>query len=225
VLAKVQAIIKNTYKVLLSRGRKGCFVWCADTALREYLRERLRLAARTTATRPGATETAPPAPPPRIGGNPRGNGFDEWVPLYELGAAAGSFGPSSSAERLGWIESPPGVSTDERHFAARVRGRSMEPLVPDGSICLFRSAVAGSRSGRILLVQHHAISDPELGGSYTVKKYRSLKVQESEANEDAVWTHAAIQLVPLNEDFQTIWINPDQVEDLRVIAEFIRVLQ
>ena len=43
---KVQAIIKNTYKVLLSRGRKGCFVWCADAALRDYLRDRLRLATR-----------------------------------------------------------------------------------------------------------------------------------------------------------------------------------
>jgi hypothetical protein len=73
-------------------------------------------------------------------------------------------------------------------------------------------------------VQHHAISDPELGGSYTVKKYRSLKVQEADAGEEAAWTHAAIQLVPLNGDFQTIWINPDQVDELRVVAEFIRVL-
>jgi hypothetical protein len=39
------------------------------------------------------------------------------------------------------------------------------------------------------------------------------------------WTHAAIQLVPLNAEFQTIWINPDQVDDLRVVAEFISVLQ
>jgi DUF2075 family protein len=224
VLAKVQAIIKNTYKVLLSRGRKGCFVWCADPSLREYLRARLQLAARTAAPRSGATEAAPPAPPPRIVANPPGNQFDEWLPVYELSAAAGGFGPSSSADRLGWIESPPGVRADERHFAARVRGQSMEPLIPDGSLCLFRSDVAGSRSGRILLVQHHAISDPELGGSYTVKKYRSLKVQEADANEDEAWTHAAIQLVPLNTDFQTIWINPDQVEDLRVVAEFIRVL-
>ena len=100
----------------------------------------------------------------------------------------------------------------------------MEPLIPDGSLCLFRVDVAGSRGGRILLVQHHAISDPELGGSYTVKKYRSLKVQEADATDDASWTHTAIQLVPLNEEFQTIWINPDQVEDLRIVAEFIRVL-
>ena len=51
VLAKMQAIIKNTYKVLLSRGRKGCFVWCADPALREYLRERLHLASRSMSWR------------------------------------------------------------------------------------------------------------------------------------------------------------------------------
>jgi len=223
VLAKVQGIIKNTYKVLLSRGRKGCFVWCADAALREYLRDRLRLAARTLAPRSSTSEAAPPAPASRVVAIPPGRRFEDWVPVYELGAAAGGFGPSSSAECLGWIASPAGVRTDERHFAARVSGRSMEPLIPDGSLCLFRTDVAGSRGGRILLVEHHAISDPELGGSYTVKKYRSLKVQEADADGDA-WTHAAIQLVPLNREFQTIWINPDQVADLRVVAEWIRVL-
>lgn len=223
VLTKVQAIIKNTYKVLLSRGRKGCFVWCADPALREYLRERLQLASQTSAVRAGSTVSDPPAPPPRLVTSPPGKRFKEWVPVYDLQAAAGGFGPASSAECLGWVESPAGMRTDERHFAARVRGRSMEPLIPDGALCLFRFDVAGSRSGRILLVQHHAISDPELGGSYTVKKYRSLKVQEANADGDA-WTHAAIQLVPLNSEFQTIWINPDQVEDLRVVAEFIGAL-
>jgi SOS-response transcriptional repressor LexA len=146
------------------------------------------------------------------------------VPVYELKAAAGDFGPSAAADCLGWIESPSGMQTDERHFAARVHGRSMEPLIPDGSLCLFRLDVAGSRGGRILLVQHQAISDLELGGSYTVKKYRSLKVQEADAGDDAAWTHAAIQLEPLNGEFQTIWINPDQVDELRVVAEFIRVL-
>ena len=100
----------------------------------------------------------------------------------------------------------------------------MEPLIPDGSLCLFRLDVAGDRGGKTLLVQHHAISDPEHGGSYTVKKYRSLKVREADAGDDDAWTHAAIQLVPLNTEFPTIWINPDQVEDLRVIAEFVRVL-
>lgn len=35
-------LIRNTYKVLLSRGQKGCFVFCEDAALREYLRASLK---------------------------------------------------------------------------------------------------------------------------------------------------------------------------------------
>lgn len=31
-------IIRNTYKTLLSRGQKGCFVYCEDKALSDYLR-------------------------------------------------------------------------------------------------------------------------------------------------------------------------------------------
>ena len=32
-------LIRNTYKVLLSRGQKGCFVYCEDKALRNHIRE------------------------------------------------------------------------------------------------------------------------------------------------------------------------------------------
>ncbi|MBI2386231.1 MAG: DUF2075 domain-containing protein [Elusimicrobia bacterium] len=41
IMAKVDEIIKGTYRVLLSRGRRGCFVWCKDAALRDYLNTRL----------------------------------------------------------------------------------------------------------------------------------------------------------------------------------------
>lgn len=34
-------LIRNTYKVLLTRGQKGCFVYCEDEALREYLKKRV----------------------------------------------------------------------------------------------------------------------------------------------------------------------------------------
>lgn len=34
-------IIKNTYKVLMTRGMKGCYVYCTDKALSEYFRKRL----------------------------------------------------------------------------------------------------------------------------------------------------------------------------------------
>lgn len=32
-------IIRNTYKTLLSRGQKGCFIYCEDKALSEYIRK------------------------------------------------------------------------------------------------------------------------------------------------------------------------------------------
>jgi len=30
-------LIKNTYKTLLTRGQKGCYVYCQDAALAEHL--------------------------------------------------------------------------------------------------------------------------------------------------------------------------------------------
>lgn len=34
-------LIRNTYKTLLSRGQKGCYVYCEDKALRDYMRKLL----------------------------------------------------------------------------------------------------------------------------------------------------------------------------------------
>ena len=33
-------VIRNTYRVLMTRGLKGCFVFCTDRALAEHLRSR-----------------------------------------------------------------------------------------------------------------------------------------------------------------------------------------
>lgn len=35
-------IIKNTYRVLMTRGMKGCYVFCTDKALRDHLRDMIR---------------------------------------------------------------------------------------------------------------------------------------------------------------------------------------
>ena len=34
-------IIRNTYKTLLTRGQKGCYIYCEDKAFREYLKKRI----------------------------------------------------------------------------------------------------------------------------------------------------------------------------------------
>lgn len=40
---EARRLILNTYKTLLTRGQKGCFVYCEDEALREYFKERIGL--------------------------------------------------------------------------------------------------------------------------------------------------------------------------------------
>lgn len=35
-------IIKNTYRTLMTRGMKGCYVYCTDSELSEYLKSLLK---------------------------------------------------------------------------------------------------------------------------------------------------------------------------------------
>ena len=34
-------IIKNTYRTLMTRGQKGCYIYCCDKKLSDYFKERL----------------------------------------------------------------------------------------------------------------------------------------------------------------------------------------
>ena len=36
---QVDTLIKNAYRVLLTRGSKGCFVFCEDKSYQEYLKK------------------------------------------------------------------------------------------------------------------------------------------------------------------------------------------
>lgn len=40
-LQRADEIIKNTYRTLMTRGMKGCYIYCTDQGLREYIRKRL----------------------------------------------------------------------------------------------------------------------------------------------------------------------------------------
>jgi hypothetical protein len=60
-------------------------------------------------------------------------------------------------------------------LAAAAPPKTMEPLIPDGSWCLFRPCPAGSREGRIVLVQFASLSAGENAGRVTVKKYHLEK--------------------------------------------------
>jgi SAM-dependent methyltransferase/phage repressor protein C with HTH and peptisase S24 domain len=145
------------------------------------------------------------------------------VPLYSLQAAAGAFSAVQEVEPEGWVEVDSPRSLRMGMFVAKVVGHSMEPRIPDGSYCLFSSPVVGSRNGRIVLVQHHAIEDPDHGGRYTVKLYESSKRVHSDESQEA-WEHEQIVLKPLNPEYENITVS-DDLEGLFVIAEFLEVLR
>ncbi|MDX6690516.1 MAG: hypothetical protein QOG15_1973 [Solirubrobacteraceae bacterium] len=142
------------------------------------------------------------------------------VPLYSIRAAAGRFLENAEAQEEGWVEVE--GSLRDGMFAVRIAGRSMEPAIPDGAMAVFRAdpagaPLAGSREGKIVLAQLHEATDPEAGGSLTVKRYHSEKVAEEDG-----WQHARIVLQSLNREVGDIELTPDQ--DVDVIAEFVTVL-
>ncbi|HVW07358.1 MAG TPA: S24 family peptidase [Bryobacteraceae bacterium] len=147
--------------------------------------------------------------------------FVTHLPLYALRAAATKFGeefdPEQVSEPLSWLRTPSGLRLHEGMFVAQVTGRSMEPLIPDGSYCIFRAPVVGSRQGKRLLIEQTGGQGADPASRYTVKRYTSQKTE----SEDGSWEHAAIRLEPLNPEFDAFDLAPG---DFRVIAEFVRVL-
>ena len=153
-----------------------------------------------------------------IASPPHASRYTTHVPVYDLTAAAGFWGPESVPEEIGWTEVP-GVSLKPGMFVARVTGQSMEPLIPDGSWCLFRPCPAGSREGRIVLVQFGTDGAGENGGRFTVKKYHSKKTVTADG-----WRHDRIQLLPVNPAFEPIEIEPEAAGDLTIVGEHSQCL-
>ena len=152
--------------------------------------------------------------------------FETHAPVYDLTATGGAFGPDravgTAGDEIGWAPVPGSVRLTRDHFVARVTGRSMEPTIPDGSHCLFRTDRGGSRQGRLVLVWQRGVTDPALGGEFSVKKYESTKAASAEGG----WSHREIRLRPLNPDpvFRDLVFTSGAEGDLRVIGEFVAVL-
>ncbi|MDQ6679215.1 MAG: S24 family peptidase [Acidobacteriota bacterium] len=140
--------------------------------------------------------------------------FVTHLPVYTLQAAATRFGEDNEVEAAGWRRVD-GLRLAEGMFIARVTGRSMEPLIPDGSFCVFRAPVVGSRQGKRLLIEQ--FGSTETSARYTVKRYTSQKQRVSEDE----WAHAEIRLEPLNPEFSSFTLEDGS---FRVIAEFVAVL-
>lgn len=144
------------------------------------------------------------------------------LPVLSLEAAAGAFLENHPIEPRGWTEVK-GVRLREGMFVAQVKGRSMEPKISDGSYCVFRGnkgggPLAGTKQGMIVLAALYGASDPEGGGRFSVKRYRSEKV-----TAEGGLRHSRIYLESLNSEVPGIEIGPES-EEPQFIAEFLKSL-
>jgi phage repressor protein C with HTH and peptisase S24 domain len=147
--------------------------------------------------------------------------FVTHVPLYSLRAAATKFGEDMEVEVEDWVRAPERLKLDRNMFACHVVGQSMEPVIPDGSLCLFRGSVVGSRQNKRLLIQRMGVTDSS--AEFTVKKYTSKKKEHPD--EDQL-RNLSILLSPLNPEFEAMEFGPeDEHRQFRVVAEFLQVLE
>ena len=146
------------------------------------------------------------------------------LPVYPLRAACGYFdecGSLPEEEAEGWLD----VSGQLRHlnkdmYIVHAEGRSMEPKIHDGDLCVFEKT-AGSRQGKIVLAKAKDELDPD-ASSYTIKKYSSEKC----AGEGGRNIHTRIVLSPLNSEFQPIVLEADTAEEgeFQIYGELIHVI-
>lgn len=224
-------LVKNTYRVLLSRGLKGCFVHFMDKDTERFVRSRtegLGSQPRVPKELPTRAESANPPISNRLPFRKlplsKVVPYKNAVPLVNLKFAAGTFSDTQSIDpdELEWVELPDLFKPTEGLFVAQVIGESMNSRIPNGSWCLFRLNPTGTRQGRVVVAQHRDIHDPDLGGSYTVKIYRSEKI----VAEQGEWRHERIRLVPDSDDptFTELVFEPGGRGDVKVIAELIALL-
>lgn len=213
------AIIKNTYRTLMTRGMKGCYIWCADAETNQYFKD---LLAQATAEHERIIEERYPGLHLPVVANDEAPEHNNLVPLYDLQIAAGDFSEYQMAGDHDWVELPDHIVAKEGYFVAQVRGESMNQRIRNGSWCLFRANPEGSRNGKIVLVQHRDIQDQEQGGHFTVKEYHSEKV----FNDDGTWEHSSIVLKPKSNSlrYKDIVLEERQAEELKVIGEWLGIV-
>ena len=143
------------------------------------------------------------------------------IPLYDFYAAAGTFSEMQSNSDFTLIEGPEKIDPKNDYFACKIIGESMNRVIPNGSICLFKKYSGGSRNGKIVLVENMDIQDQDFNSAFTIKVYSS----EKEVSDEG-WMHTSIVLRPnsLDDSFKNIIINEEDGAGMRVVGEFVKIL-
>lgn len=224
-------LLKRTYRVLLSRGMKGCYVYFEDEATRTFVRSRTENLGTVPAP---AIATARPAPSavPDDGLDTRpfallkAREVRPWqnaVPLLDLKIAAGDFSDVQALEEdaMEWVSLPDNIRIAPGMFVAQVVGESMNRKVPNGAWGLFSTDHRGSRQGRIVLAERNELGDPEDSGRFTLKTYDARKREDAEGIAYETVTLRPSSSDPRYKPIEIDLVDPDRP---RIIAVLVLTL-
>jgi DUF2075 family protein len=169
-------IVKNTYRTLMTRGMKGCYVYCADPALAAHLRSRLAVRQQTVVA---AQLPEVPDGVPRRFGNLRLVSSQEReagvpaLPVVDVRIATGAFftfqSPEEAAEH--WVAAPDWITPKKGMFVVQVVHESTNPPIPAGAWCLFRVAPAANLDSKAVVLQHRHVAEPDTAGRFNADRY------------------------------------------------------
>ena len=189
--------VRNIYRVLMSRGMKGCYVYFCDNDVAEYFQQMMLPIPEKEKNTQKALVI------PMVSQEEQ---YITHLPVYTIKAACGYFEDNSiipENEEEGWVDIREyGIKANRNMFVVHAVGDSMLPKIKDGDLCVFElygPNNAGSRNGEIVLTECPS-KDTDTDCHYTIKKYHSEFVQ----NEDGVLAHSKIELIPLNKDYDVI---------------------
>lgn len=207
---ELKAFIVNIYKTIMLRGIKGTYVYVCDPHLKKYFESFIPKSKTISKVSEDLIIEEDIIP------------FENSIPLYDLQVAAGDFSEIQNVEDVEWIRLPERIQPNKDLFACQVIGDSMNKIIPNGSICLFKKYTGGSRNGQIVLAESTNIQDRDLGSCYTIKEYESKKYQDENG-----WKHQSIVLSPKSYDssYSNIELKDDEISSFRVIGIFDRVIK
>lgn len=206
--------VLNIYKTIMLRGILGCYIYVCDENLRNYFRKHIYLFKENKNPIIEVVDLKEIKLIP----------FENSVPLYSLKVAAGEFKFNESLPEEKFILVPDGVKITQDHFACKIIGNSMNKIVQDGQIALFKRYTGGSRNGLMVIVEYYNHQDLDYGSCYTFKEYYSQKI----VNEES-WQHETIILKPKSFDtsYKEIVIDSTAINEksFRIIGIFDRVIE
>lgn len=207
---ELKAFILNIYKTIMLRGIKGTYIYVCDPLLKAHFESFVPKYKTNQVEIKTLFKTENIKP------------FENSIPLYSLKVAAGEFGELQQVEDVEWLNIPEKIKPSKDLFACQVIGESMNKVIPNGALCLFRKYSGGSRNGQIVLVENINMYDSDFGSCYTVKEYESKKYEDEDG-----WKHQSIILKPLSTDssYENMVLEDQDLTTFKVIGTFECVLE